>query len=165
MLVTLIAAVGRDGCIGVEGRLPWRLPSDMKRFKQLTLGKPVIMGRKTWDSLPRKPLMDRANIVISRSLQADGIQAAGGILARSMEEALARAQETGASEVSVIGGGEIYALAMPHAARLMLTVVEADVPGGDAFFPEVVLQEWEVCETAPCPDAVPQSTYVTLART
>ena len=162
MLTTLIAAVGQDGCIGKGGVLPWRLPADMRRFKALTLSKPVIMGRRTWDSLPRRPLPGRLNIVVSRQMPCGG--APGATVVRSLEEALHAAESTGAAEAAVIGGGEIYSLAMPLADRLLLTCVAADVPDGDAWFPEVDPTLWDTTSTQPAPDPEPAATYVTLER-
>lgn len=134
--VSLIAAVAANGVIGREGDLPWRLPTDLKRFKALTIGKPVIMGRKTWSSIGR-PLPGRANIVISRS--AD-YSAEGAIVVHSLEEALAaarrEAEATGADEVCVVGGGEIYRQAIGAADILHITEVPAEVEG-DARFPEI----------------------------
>lgn len=158
MQVTLIAAVARDGCIGKAGDLPWRLPPDLKRFRELTVGKPVIMGRRTWDSLPRKPLPGRQNVVISRGCK----HFEGATAAASLEEALSVARATGAPEACVIGGGEIYALAMPHAHRLELTQVDTTVDGGDAFFPDVDTSAWrEVARTA-LPDSGPPADFVTF---
>ncbi len=112
--------------IGRNGGLPWRLKSDMALFKMTTLGKPVIMGRKTWDSLPKKPLPGRANFVLSR----DGtFEPKGAVVCDRFQEALSmareQAEEDGAEEVCVIGGTALFALAMPKAKRLYLTEVEA----------------------------------------
>jgi dihydrofolate reductase len=123
-------ARARNGVIGRDGALPWRLKSDLKLFKAITLGKPVIMGRKTWDSLPRRPLPGRTNIVLSR----DGsFEAAGALVCERFEEALAigreQAEEDGAEEVCIIGGASLFALALPKARRMYLTEVEAEVDG------------------------------------
>ncbi len=123
-------ARARNGVIGREGALPWRLKSDLKLFKAITLGKPVIMGRKTWDSLPKRPLPGRMNIVLTR----DGsFEAAGALVCERFEEALGigreQAQDDGAEEVCVIGGASLFALALPKAKRMYLTEVEADVEG------------------------------------
>ncbi len=128
-------ARSRNGVIGRDGGLPWRLKSDMAIFKATTLGKPVIMGRRTWDSLPRKPLPGRANFVLSR----DGtFEPAGAVVCERFEEALSmareQAQEDDAEEVCVIGGTALFALALPKARRLYLTDVDAEVDG-DAAFP------------------------------
>ena len=128
-IVTLIAAVARNGAIGRDNALLVHLPGDLPRFKQLTLGRPVVMGRKTWDSIGR-PLPGRRNIVITRN--ADW-SAAGAERADSFESAMALAGD--AERVCVIGGAEIYALALPHAHELQLTEIDADFEG-DAFFPD-----------------------------
>ncbi len=123
-------ARARNGVIGRNGGLPWRLKSDLKLFKATTLFKPVIMGRKTWDSLPKKPLPGRTNIVLTR----DGsFEAEGAIVCERFEEALSiareQAAEDGAEEVCVIGGAALFDLALPKARRLYLTEVEAEVEG------------------------------------
>lgn len=126
--LSLIASVARDGGLGLAGELLVRLPGDLPRFKQLTLGSPIVMGRKTWDSIGR-PLPGRRNIVVSRSpaWRADGAEAAN-----SLDTALAMAAD--APRVFVIGGAEIYALALPLADTLELTEIDATFPA-DAFFP------------------------------
>jgi dihydrofolate reductase len=126
--VTLIVAVARNGVIGRDNALAWRLRSDLRRFRALTMGKPVVMGRKTWDSIGR-PLPGRRVIVLTRdpAWEAPGTERAGG-----WDEALRLAGE--AEEVMVSGGAEIYALALPHADRIHLTEVDA-APEGDARFP------------------------------
>ncbi len=135
-------ARARNGVIGRNGQLPWRLSTDMAHFKALTMGKPVIMGRKTWDSLPRKPLPGRTNIVLSRDGSFDPKDA---IRCENFSEAvqIAREQaaEDGASEVCVIGGADLFALALPKARRIYLTEVEADVEG-DVRFPPLDESEW-----------------------
>jgi dihydrofolate reductase len=139
--IALIAAVARNGVIGNDGGLPWRLPSDLKRFKQVTMGRPVIMGRKTWESIGR-PLPGRLNIVVSR---LPGFVAEGATTVRSLAEALEKAvlAQPGPGEVFVIGGGELYAQAMPAAARLYITHVIAD-PAGDTLFPEISPDQWHL---------------------
>ncbi|GAB7128906.1 dihydrofolate reductase [Silvimonas sp. JCM 19000] len=126
--LALIAAVGANGVIGIENRLPWRLPDDLKRFKALTLGKPVLMGRKTWDSLGR-PLPGRRNLVVTRQ---QGWAADGAEAFASIDAAVAAASEV--SAIFVIGGGEIYSQALAQADVLYLTEVAAS-PAGDAHFP------------------------------
>lgn len=135
-------ARARNGVIGRDGDLPWRLKSDLKLFKAITLGKPVIMGRKTWDSLPRKPLPGRTHIVLSR----DGsFEPQGAIACERFEEAVSiareQAQEDGAEEICVIGGAALFALAMPKAKRMYLTEVEAEVVG-DVSFPPFDETQW-----------------------
>lgn len=128
MALALIAAVARNGAIGQGGSMPWHLPADLQRFKRTTLGAPIIMGRKTWDSIGR-PLPGRRNIVITRNPQW---QAPGAETAESLRAALALAE--GAEQVFVIGGAQIYAEALPLADRLLLTEIDADFEG-DTFFP------------------------------
>jgi dihydrofolate reductase len=129
--IVLIAGVARGGAIGRNNDLLWRLPEDMARFKALTLGHTVIMGRKTWDSLPARfrPLPGRRNLVISRTA---GLQLAGAEAFTSLHKALAACAE--AAQVFVIGGAQIYAEALPLATRLELTEIDADFDA-DCFFP------------------------------
>ncbi len=126
----LVAAVGRDRCIGKAGALPWRVPEDLKRFKALTTGHAVVMGRKTFESIGR-PLPNRRNLVVTRGTPSlpDGVERCA-----SVDEAIALARETD-PEPMVIGGGEIYAAALPAATHLHLTTVDVEVEGCDAFFP------------------------------
>lgn len=133
-MLTLIAALGRNRELGKGNDLLWKIPSDLRRFKDLTLGHPIIMGRKTFDSLPKRPLPGRSNVVITR----DASWAHEGVTrASSIEEAIAAAQTlSGSEEVFVIGGAQIYALALPHADRLLLTEIDAGAPDADAVFPE-----------------------------
>ncbi|WP_223546857.1 dihydrofolate reductase [Pseudomonas sp. A-B-19] len=138
----LIAALGENRVIGVNNSMPWHLPGDFKYFKEKTLGKPIIMGRKTWDSLGR-PLPGRLNIVVSR--QAD-LHLEGAEVFPTLETAVARAEEwaleRGADELMLIGGAQLYAQALPHADRLYLTRVNLR-PEGDAWFPEFSPFDWE----------------------
>lgn len=134
MVVSIVVAVAANNVIGQGYELPWRLPDDLKRFKAITLGKPVIMGRKTFESIG-KPLPGRTNIVISR--QPDFI-AEGCTVVRSIEEALSA---TDAPEVMVIGGAEIYRQVLPRVDNIYLTRVHAEVPG-DIEFPSVVWDDW-----------------------
>lgn len=129
MTITLIAALARNGVIGREGQLPWRLPDDLARFKALTLGKPIVMGRKTYESIGR-PLPGRTNLVLTRTLDA----LAGCTIVRSVDEAIAACSH--APELCVIGGEAIYQAFLPRADVLELTHVEADVEG-DARFPAI----------------------------
>ncbi|MFN4169892.1 MAG: dihydrofolate reductase [Pannonibacter phragmitetus] len=144
MLETVIvSAVAENGVIGADNAMPWRLPSDLKHFKALTLGKPVVMGRKTFESLG-KPLPGRPHVVISRQ----PIELPEGVhLVQSLESALELAAklaaESGAEEVMIIGGGQIYAQAMAHADRLELTRVHA-TPEGDTVFPAFSTGQWEL---------------------
>jgi dihydrofolate reductase len=136
-----MVAMASNGVIGRENRLPWRLPEDLRYFKRTTLGKPVIMGRKTFESIGR-PLPGRPNIVVSRSVDWS---APGVTVADSMESALdsarALAAVSGAEELMVIGGAQIYAAALPLASRLYVTEVHAAV-AGDTWFPPVNPAEW-----------------------
>ena len=135
--LTLIAAVARNGVIGVDNRLPWRLPADLKRFKELTLGHTVIMGRKTWESLPAsyRPLPGRRNIVVTRDA---AYRAAGAVVATSLPAAIAAADGGAAF---VIGGAELYAAALPLADHLQVTEIDA-IFEGDTRFPAIDHQQW-----------------------
>lgn len=130
-VLSLIAAVARNGAIGRNNALLWHEPEDQRHFRRVTMGGPVIMGRKTWDSLPARfrPLPGRRNVVVTRNERwhADGAEAV-----RSLAAALALL--AGSPKVFVIGGAELYALALPHAAELVLTEIDADLDG-DTFFP------------------------------
>jgi len=126
MSVVLVVATADNGVIGKGGAIPWHISADMKRFKALTLGHTVVMGRKTWDSLPKKPLPGRINVVVTR--QASW-QAEGAVVANSLEQAIAGAS----GAVMVIGGGEIYQRALPLASRIELTEVHADFDGDARF--------------------------------
>lgn len=139
MNIALVVAAAENNAIGLNNKLLWRLPNDMKFFKNTTWGMPVIMGRKTFESLG-KPLAGRTNIVITRqkNWEATGAQVVG-----SLQQALAAAGETDAKEAFVIGGGEIYALALPLANRIYLTRVHASFEG-DTFFPAFDQQQWNL---------------------
>jgi dihydrofolate reductase len=142
MKIVLVAAVGKNNVIGREGQLPWRLKSDLKRFRELTTGKPVIMGRKTYASIG-KPLKDRTNIVLTSDL---GLVAPGAVLATSLDAALfyARkdAEKRGVDEIMIIGGSDVFAAMMPQADRLEITHVHA-APEGDAVFPLIDSSVWQ----------------------
>ena len=146
--IVIVAALGSNRVIGRDNGLPWRLGSDLRHFKALTLGKPVIMGRKTFESIG-KPLPGRVTIVVTR----DPVFAAEGVeIAYSLSDAIARAESVaetlGADEIIVAGGAEIYAQAMPLAARLEITEVDA-APTGDAVFPPIETSAWcEICRDA-----------------
>lgn len=141
--VTLVVAMAQNRVIGRDGDLPWRLSDDLKHFKRITDGKPVIMGRRTYESIGR-PLPGRTNIVLSRD---ESYAPVGIVPARTMGEALSLAEdfarEAGAAEVCVIGGGKIYEQALPWARTILLTVVEAEV-AGDTVFPALDPGEWDV---------------------
>ena len=137
MRISLIVAMADNGVIGNAGAIPLRISADMKYFKQTTLGKPVIMGRKTFDSLG-KPLPGRTNIVITRN---EAFQVEGAERAPDLDAALGLAQSSGAEEAMVIGGAEIYALALPQARRIYLTEIHGAVEG-DTVFPEFERSAW-----------------------
>jgi dihydrofolate reductase len=129
-------ARARNGVIGRGGSLPWRLKSDLANFRAVTMGKPVIMGRKTWESLPKRPLVGRTNIVLSR----DGsFEPRGAVVCEEFGEAVSigreQAEEDGAAEVCVIGGASLFALALAKARRLYLTDIDAEVPGDVVLAP------------------------------
>jgi len=136
--ISLIAAMDRNRVIGRDGRIPWRLPADFAFFKRTTLGKPVIMGRKTWESLPVRPLPGRRNIVLSRDADYN---APGGVVVGTVEAALREAGT--APEIMVIGGAQLYRLFWDWADRIYLTHVDASVTG-DASFPEIDRDEWRI---------------------
>ncbi len=135
--ISLIVAVSTNNVIGAQGDLPWRLPADLKRFKALTMGKPIIMGRLTWESIGR-PLPGRRNIVITRNKDFD---AEGCAVVASPAEALRAAGDV--DEIMIIGGGQIYDLFLPKAGRLYLTRVHTEIDG-DAWFPDVDSESWEL---------------------
>ena len=146
--ISLIAAVSLNGIIGRGGQLPWRLRGDLQRFKQITLGHPIIMGRKTWTSIGR-PLPGRLNIVVTRQPTFD---AAGAVVVHSLGDALAAAAP--AADAFVIGGAELYREALPQAARLYLTIVQAEVEG-DTVFPPFDRTQWQLAQVEEFPaDAV-----------
>jgi dihydrofolate reductase len=159
-LISLIVAMAQNGVIGRDNALPWRLPEDLKRFKEFTLGKPILMGRKTFEAIGR-PLPGRANLVLTRDRDW---RAAGVIPVHSVEEALLQTRTC--DELVAIGGAEIYRLLLPLARRIYLTHVHADVPG-DTYFPAFDPAQWDDVEfrSLPADDrhAYPL-TFVTLER-
>ncbi len=147
MIIALISAMGRNRVIGINNTLPWRLPADLKHFKQITLGKPVLMGRKTYESIG-KPLPGRTNIIISRD---SDYQVPGCIVAHSIDAALTAA--AGHEEIMVIGGAALYQQLLPRADRLYLTLIDEDFKG-DAWFPEIQPEQWQERERVDhAPDA------------
>jgi dihydrofolate reductase len=143
MLIAIYAAVAENGVIGRDGGLPWRLSSDLKRFKANTMGKPIVMGRKTWESFPKRPLPGRLNIVISRD---PVYRAEGAETATSLHDALALASGRstgGADEVCIVGGGEIYRQAIAVADCLKLTHVQGHFDG-DTRFPPIDPEVWRI---------------------
>ncbi|WP_421738659.1 dihydrofolate reductase [Caulobacter sp.] len=141
-ILSIVVARAANGVIGRDGDLPWRLKSDLALFKANTLGKPIIMGRKTWDSLPRKPLPGRMNVVLSRDGSFEPAQA---VVCESFMEAVQMAREQaeddGVDEVCVIGGRSLFEAALPKAKRLYLTEVDAEV-AGDVTFPDFDEAAW-----------------------
>jgi dihydrofolate reductase len=159
--LSLVAAVARNGVIGRDGGIPWHLPDDVARFKELTTGHAVVMGRRTWDSLPERfrPLPGRRNIVVTR--QADWT-ADGAERATSLEEAFALVG--GSEQVFVIGGAELYAAALLRADELLLTEIDADVEG-DTFFPPFDRDDFEEISREPhVSESGPPFAFVTYGR-
>jgi dihydrofolate reductase len=165
-MIVLVAAVGENGVIGRDGALPWRLKSDMQHFRRLTLGRPVVMGRKTYESIG-KPLTDRTNIVITRDR---GFAAEGIVVAHSLDEAMqaarADAQQRSVGEIAVIGGAGIFCDSMALADQLEITLVHASPPG-DTFFPPIGTKIWRETgrvrqEAAPADDA--DVSFITYER-
>ncbi|HHW4678140.1 MAG TPA: dihydrofolate reductase [Xylella sp.] len=140
MIVSLIAALDRDHAIGRCNGLPWHLPDDLKRFKALTLGRPVLMGRKTASSLGRA-LPGRTNLVLTRSGQVPLPEMRA---VNSIDAAIVQALAEGADKLSVIGGGELYALTLPYADVLYLTHVDVAVEGADTYFPMFDPADWDI---------------------
>ena len=142
VFLSLIVARARNGVIGHKGRLPWHLRSDLQKFKANTIGKPCLMGRKTWDSLQLRPLPGRLNLVVSRNAE---FAAKGALVCPTFEEAVRigrdTAREDGVGEVCVIGGAGIFALALLRAKRVYISEVEAE-PEGDTYFPAFDESEW-----------------------
>jgi dihydrofolate reductase len=148
--ISLVAAVARNGAIGLRGVLPWHLPDDLRHFKRITLGKPIIMGRKTFQSIG-KPLDGRDNIVISR--QSD-FAPEGVSVTHSFVEALALAERFAAArdgaDIAIIGGGKVYRAALPRADRVEMTIVHAEIEG-DTTFPALDEAEWREVSREKCP--------------
>jgi len=159
--LTLIAAVARNRVIGQQGQLAWSDPADLKHFRAVTQGHVVLMGRKTWDSLPARfrPLPGRRNVVVSRQ---PGLQLEGAEVYASFDEALSALANAG--RVFVIGGGQLYALALPLADELLLTEVDADLEG-DTHFPVIDRRVWQAAESQTPADATgPGFAFVTYRR-
>ena len=156
--LSLIAALAENRVIGIDNRMPWHLPGDFKYFKATTLGKPIIMGRKTWDSLGR-PLPGRLNLVVSRQ---PGLQLEGAEVFSSLDAAIARAEawarEQGIDEVMLIGGAQLYAQALEQADRLYLTRVGLS-PEGDAWFPEFDTSQWKLTSNVENPATAETPAY------
>lgn len=144
MRIGMIWAEARGGAIGLDGDMPWHLPEDLAHFKQATLGAPVIMGRRTWESLPERfrPLPGRANFVVSRD---EGYSAPGAEVRSSIEGALAASRDLGSESVWIMGGGALYAAAMPLAEELLVTRIELNVQDADTFAP-IIDEGWELVD-------------------
>jgi dihydrofolate reductase len=156
MKLSAIVATDRRGTIGKGGKIPWYLPADLKFFKRTTLGHPVIMGRKTFASIGR-PLPKRTNIILTRDAF---FMATGAVVVHSLREALAHPAVTEAEEAFIIGGGELYAASMELVDTVYLTIVDADIKNGDAFFPELDPKIWqEVWSEGHRPDAKNELAY------
>ena len=156
--ITLILARGANGVIGNKGGLPWRIPEDMRRFKEVTMGKPVVMGRKTWESFPKRPLPGRTNIVITRN---PDFKAEGAQIVTSLDAALKAAGDV--PEIMILGGAEIYNMALPRAHRIELTEVDA-TPEGDTFFPALNCAWVETAREKHVSETGLRFAYVTLDR-
>lgn len=143
--ISIIVAVAKQRAIGASGSIPFHISADLKRFKAITMGKPVVMGRKTFESLPAGALPGRRNIVVTRrsDYAPDGAETAP-----SLERAFEMASVDGVEEIMVIGGGEIYAQALPSATRIYLTEVEAHYPDADTFFPWIDFEQWTAEEVS-----------------
>ena len=140
MIISLIVAADENNAIGKGGGMPWHLPDELKYFRLTTTGKPVVMGRKTWESIPenRRPLPDRRNIVVTRQT---GYTAEGADVVPGVDEAVKLAT-TSSDEVFIIGGSQLYGYGMEIADRLYFTRVHTEIDGADAFFPPVDFQDW-----------------------
>ena len=134
-LLTLIAAMGNNRAIGLDGEMPWHLPAELQHFKRATMGKTIVMGRKTWQSIGR-PLPGRQNIVVSRN---SAYTAKGAELASSLSAAIEMANS---DEIMVIGGGQLYELALPMAQRMVLTLIDIE-PEADTWFPDWDIKQWK----------------------
>lgn len=144
MRISIVAAIGKKGEIGIEGNLPWRLPEDLKKFRELTRNHTVIMGRKTFESILKsigKPLPDRKNMIITRNRNYRAPDRC--IIVNSLEDALREAKDD--PETFIIGGAEIFAQALPLVERMYITAIDKEF-SADAFFPEIDLSKWKVVE-------------------
>jgi dihydrofolate reductase len=159
--LAIVVARAANNVIGAGGTIPWHIPDDMRHFRNVTMGKPCIMGRKTWESLPKKPLPGRLNIVVSRD---PSYAAAGALVEETFDGALARAKVERPVEIAVIGGAEIYRAALPFADVIYLTEIEAAFEG-DTYFPHLEKTAWceEACEKNVTAEGVKYA-FVTLHR-
>lgn len=149
MSLTIVVARAANGCIGKDGKLPWNIPEDLRHFREYTRGKTVLMGRKTWESLPptRRPLPDRKNVVVSRD---PSFQAPGAVVFHDLQEAIQTLKDS-AEEVCVIGGAELFRQCFPLVDKMELTEIHATYEG-DTFFPEFSRDEWRVIRQEDHPD-------------
>ena len=138
--ISIVAVVAADGAIGRNGNLLWHIPEDLRHFKSVTAGGAVIMGRKTWESLPKRPLPGRLNIVMTRRKD---FEAPGAVVVSSLEEAVEKAKD---NDIFVIGGGEIYTKFLPWANKLILTEIDLTVEDADTFFPPFDRDDWKLME-------------------
>ena len=138
--ITLVAVVAANGAIGRDGDLLWHIPEDLRHFKNVTAGSAGIMGRKTWESLPKKPLPGRLNIVMTRN---EDYQTEGAVVVSSLEDAVEKARD---NDIFVIGGGEIYTKFLPWANKLVLTEVALEVEDADTFFPPFDREDWDLID-------------------
>ena len=162
--LSIVVAMTRDGLIGREGKLPWHLPRDLKHFRQLTWGKPIIMGRKTHESLG-KPLTGRTNIILTRQMD---YSAAGCLVAHTADEAISLAESSGAADDHGLGGSEVYREFLPRCETIYLTLVEGSFDG-DKYFPEnlIGMSPWQIISMARWPADETSSVaaiYVVLVR-
>ena len=146
MMISMVAAMAENRVIGKDNKMPWHLPADLKHFKAVTLGKPVVMGRKTFESVGSKPLTGRTNIIISRqeglTSQYDNVW-----FATSLDEAIEHAKKLETKEIMIAGGAQIYKQALPIANRIYLTRVHVHLDA-DAFFPEFAVDEWHLTRSS-----------------
>lgn len=156
-MITLIVARARNGAIGRGNDIPWRAPEDLAFFKRETLGGAVVMGRRTWDSLPFKPLKDRLNLIVSATMPGEDVFA-------TPEAAIAAAEGRGYARVYAMGGAAIYAAMLPLAHRLLITEVDLDVPDADTFFPDFAPQDWTRIAARPLREAGPRCTLTEYIR-
>ncbi|HVN58985.1 MAG TPA: dihydrofolate reductase [Bacteroidales bacterium] len=160
-MISIIVAISEDNGIGKDNDLLWRIPDDMKRFRKLTMGNCVIMGKRTWESLPKRPLQGRRNIVLT-DIPDECIDCS--ITAYSIEDAVAKS--TGCDEIFIIGGGSVYRQFIPIADRLYITRVHSKAPA-DTWFPEISADEWDVTAREDFPGAtgeVPSYSYLVYDR-
>ena len=143
-MISLIVAMDRKRVIGADNKLPWHLPADLKRFKELTLGHHIVMGRKTFESIG-KPLPGRTTVIVTRQ---EGFKAEGCIVVHSLDAALLAASED--SEAFVIGGGDLFEQSLQFADKIYLTEIDTEVAKGDVFFPKLDKQEWKLLERREC---------------